>query len=294
MNRFYVYIWIRKDINAVFYVGKGTKNRYKDLSMRNKYFLNIVNKIGLDNIEIKIIENNLTEEEAFNKEKEYIQYYKDRGIKLANMTSGGEGSSNWYNYLTEEEKEHHKEISKSFLGKKHTEETKNKISQSAKGRTWDDAHKKLFSEMAKGRPSGFKGHKHTDASKVKMREKAIGRPNVRKGKKTSQETKLKISESLKKYAKTHVSPTAKAVVVLDKNNTIINEFNSVKDCTQYYANCDIPISPACVRKYLKTGKTFNSQFDRHKQYIGIRFVYKENLKSQSTIESIDNEKYIIK
>ena len=114
MRKFYVYVWIRKDTGNVFYVGKGTKNRYKDLSMRNKYFLNIVNKLGMDNIEIKIIENNLTEQEAFDKEKEYIKYYIDNGIKLANMTSGGEGSSDWYNHLTDEEKQRHREISKSF------------------------------------------------------------------------------------------------------------------------------------------------------------------------------------
>ena len=60
-NIFYVYTWTRLDKNYVFYVGKGHGNRYKDLSSRNKYFTNIVNKIGIENIRIDIIENELTE-----------------------------------------------------------------------------------------------------------------------------------------------------------------------------------------------------------------------------------------
>lgn len=56
MNNFYVYVWIRKDIDKVFYVGKGKNNRYKDLSSRNKWFLNVVHKVGMENIEIKILE----------------------------------------------------------------------------------------------------------------------------------------------------------------------------------------------------------------------------------------------
>ena len=65
---YYVYVWIRNDTNKVFYVGKGKKNRINDLSMRNKYFLNVVNKVGIDNIEIKIIENDLSEEKAYERE----------------------------------------------------------------------------------------------------------------------------------------------------------------------------------------------------------------------------------
>ena len=131
---YYVYKWIRLDKNEVFYIGKGHGNRYKDLRMRNKYFLNVVNKVGMDNINIEIIEDNLDEITAFEKEKYYIKYYKDIGCNLTNLTSGGDGSSDWWNYLSEEEKEHHREISKSFLGKTHSEETKQKMSKSMTGK----------------------------------------------------------------------------------------------------------------------------------------------------------------
>lgn len=292
MRKYYVYVWIRKDTNNVFYVGKGTKNRYKDLSMRNQYFLNIVNKIGMENIEIKIIEDNLTEQEAFDKEIKLIQYYKEQGVKLTNMTSGGEGSSDWYDHLTDEEKEYHKEISKSFLGKHHTAETIEKMSNSAKGRKWDKEHKQMFSELAKGRESAFKGHKHSESSKEKIREKAIGRTSYWKGKTLPKEMKEKMIATQKANAKNRTYPTSKEVIVLNAEGDILNEFKSRSDCIKYYASCDVSISEACIKKYLRNGMPFNSQYERHKEYIGIRFVFKENLKPQSTIESIGNEKNI--
>jgi hypothetical protein len=167
------------------------------------------------------------------------------------------------------------------------------MSESAKGRTWDDAHKKMFSELAKDREGAFKGHKHTNLTKEKIREKAKGRTGYWKGKKLPQEMKEKMIATQKENAKNRIYPTSKAVVVLDKNGNVLNEFKSRADCIRYYANCEAPISEACIKKYLKTGASFNSQYLRHKQYIGTRFVYKENLKPQSTIESINNEKNII-
>ena len=164
-NNFYVYIWTRLDKNEVFYVGKGSKNRYKDMRMRNRYFLNIVNKIGIDNIKIDIIENNLTEEQAFQKEIFYINYYKKQGCNLTNISKGGEGSSGWFDSLSDEEKEKHREISKSFLGKHHTEETRNKMSKSAKGRKMSEETKKKISKYRKGKEGYWKGKHLTEETR---------------------------------------------------------------------------------------------------------------------------------
>ena len=43
---YYVYVWFRTDKNEVFYVGKGKGNRSHDMGMRNRHFLNVVNKVG--------------------------------------------------------------------------------------------------------------------------------------------------------------------------------------------------------------------------------------------------------
>jgi len=126
-NIFYVYIWIRKDINKVFYVGKGHGNRYRNLkTSRNRWFKHVVEKVGKDNLEVKIIESELEEKTAFEREKYYIKYFKEIGHPLTNLTSGGDGSSDWFQYLTEEEKEKHREISKSFLGKNTPKKRKGK------------------------------------------------------------------------------------------------------------------------------------------------------------------------
>ena len=139
------------DTKEVFYVGKGSKNRYKDMRMRNRYFLNVVNKVGMNNIDIKIIEDNLTENDAFKREIYYIDFYKKQGHNLTNLTKGGEGSSNWFNFLTEEEKEHHRRISASFTNRKHSVETKKKMSESARGRKMSEETKRKISISQAGR-----------------------------------------------------------------------------------------------------------------------------------------------
>lgn len=42
-KRFYVYKWFNIETNEVFYIGKGCNNRYKDVSKRNKLFLEYYN-----------------------------------------------------------------------------------------------------------------------------------------------------------------------------------------------------------------------------------------------------------
>ena len=44
MNDFYVYAWKINKTNHIFYVGKGTKYRYKSMKSRNSHFKSIINK----------------------------------------------------------------------------------------------------------------------------------------------------------------------------------------------------------------------------------------------------------
>jgi hypothetical protein len=124
-NIYYVYHHVRLDKNKIFYVGKGKKNRYLESTNRNKYWQNVVNKVGFYS---QILFDNLDEELAFLVECELIDKYQKIGLNLVNLTRGGEGASGYKH--TSQTKKLISEISK---GRKHSQESKDRISQSKKG-----------------------------------------------------------------------------------------------------------------------------------------------------------------
>jgi hypothetical protein len=163
MNDFYVYIHQRNDTGKCFYVGKGKSNRYKSTQRRNEHWKNIVNKVGYTPL---ILINGLTEDKAFELEKEVI---KQVGIdNLCNMSEGGEGVS----------------------GYRHTDEAKIKMSEGKKGRKLTEEQKIYLSKLFKGRISPSKGRKLTEEQKNQVSLNL-------KGRKVSDETRKKISESNK-------------------------------------------------------------------------------------------------
>lgn len=92
-REYYVYIWYIVDTNEVFYVGKGKGRRYKQISGRNKFFADMY---GSHNCEVRKVYENLTEQEAFQKEREVVRWYRENtDYRLTNQTDGGEGSSGW-------------------------------------------------------------------------------------------------------------------------------------------------------------------------------------------------------
>jgi DNA-binding XRE family transcriptional regulator len=87
-----VYRHIRKDLNTTFYVGIGnTTDRARSKIKRNKHWYSIVNKTDY---EIEILYDDISWEEAKEKEIELISLYKRKtnGGTLCNMTDGGDGS----------------------------------------------------------------------------------------------------------------------------------------------------------------------------------------------------------
>lgn len=87
---FYVYEWFKVETGDVFYVGKGSNDRYKNTRGRNEYFKRVYNKYECD---VRIIHNNLTEEEAYALEVSTIKEYRERGYELANLSDGGKGGA---------------------------------------------------------------------------------------------------------------------------------------------------------------------------------------------------------
>ena len=128
----YVYTHTRLDTNEIFYVGIGTQDNYIRASRtanRSVFWKNITKKTGW---KIDIVFDNLTWEEACEKEKQLISFYgrKDIGTGiLVNHTNGGDGSNGRIF-----SKETRKKMSKTRKGVKVTEEQKNKTRLSMLGK----------------------------------------------------------------------------------------------------------------------------------------------------------------
>lgn len=87
-NKFYVYEWYNVDTNYVFYVGKGCGKRYREMSRRNETFKEYCME---NNVDSRIVKNNLTEKEAFDYEAELTYLYKNRGECHCSLATPGIG-----------------------------------------------------------------------------------------------------------------------------------------------------------------------------------------------------------
>ena len=85
---YYTYIHSSPD-GEVFYVGKGNGRRVYSMHDRSWIWRERFNQ--LDGITMKIVSRFETEKEAFEHEKELIQFYKAKGCNLVNLTEGGSG-----------------------------------------------------------------------------------------------------------------------------------------------------------------------------------------------------------
>lgn len=108
---FYTYAHYTPE-GRLFYIGKGHGRRAYTFYKRNNYWNHVVEKYGKP--EVQILATWDAEEEAFDHEVLLIDCFKELGHKLANLSSGGEGSS----------------------GLQHSEEFKQKISNLHKGNKW--------------------------------------------------------------------------------------------------------------------------------------------------------------
>lgn len=92
-NKYYIYAWYYINTNEIFYIGKGSNNRYIDTkNRRNEYFKNIIQKEG-NNVNVKKLYENLSEEESYILERELIHKYWDKGECKANFHEGGRGGN---------------------------------------------------------------------------------------------------------------------------------------------------------------------------------------------------------
>lgn len=92
MCKYYVYVHRRASDNKPFYVGKGSGRRAWQITgkSRNMYWHRVKDKHGLI---VELVFEDLTEEEAFDLEKNTILEFEYFDYPLTNMSLGGEGNS---------------------------------------------------------------------------------------------------------------------------------------------------------------------------------------------------------
>jgi hypothetical protein len=163
-NRFYVYEHLRLDTGAVFYVGKGTGKRctVRSHHHRNEFWQRTEKKAG--GFCVRMVAKDVDEELAFLVEQERISQLRTVGIRLCNMTNGGDGTSGWVK--TPEWK---RKVGEKHKGKVVSKETRAKISASIKASGYVHSFKvrKKISDTHKGHQRTL-GLKHSDETKLKM------------------------------------------------------------------------------------------------------------------------------
>lgn len=126
-GRAYVYEHWRPDLNAPFWVGKGTGFRYRVYKRRsNTHYNGIVAKLrsaGLD-VEVRFVAVDLSDEQAFTIEVERMHFWRESGITLANKAAGGRGGMSGVKRSPESRAKQ----SASCAGRKVSQETRDKIS----------------------------------------------------------------------------------------------------------------------------------------------------------------------
>jgi hypothetical protein len=192
----YVYRHIRLDKNEPFYIGIGSDenyNRSKTNTRRNKHWLNI-SKFGF---EVDILFDNLTWDEACEKEKEFIALYgrSDLGNGvLCNLTNGGDGVLCRIFKHSEDSKLKMSKTRKGIRQYVASLETRQKMSDNAKKRGMSQEHlKKMIEGKRKVGWEGYrKGIPHTKDTCEKISKS-------KKGIKKSEEWCKAQSERVKLY-----------------------------------------------------------------------------------------------
>lgn len=171
-------VYIHKCINGKIYIGitnntiRRWRNKgieYKPKKENTRPFWNAIIKYGWENFEHLIIEENLNENEAKEKEKYYIKKYNSRDREIGyNVAEGGNGGRIY------------KEHPKGMLGTKQTEKAilaskQNAINAGKNGlnTNWKNGHPKgmlgkTHSEEYKERLKNTPSHKHPSSKKIKI------------------------------------------------------------------------------------------------------------------------------
>jgi hypothetical protein len=200
-----VYRHIRLDKNEPFYIGIGkTEKRAYEKIKRNKFWHNVIAKT---NYKVEILFDDLSWENAEEKEKEFIKLYGKRDNNtgcLVNITDGGGGTLGARH--NEESRRKIGEESRNRKRRPRSAETKEKLRLANLGKVGNRLGSKVSEETKLklrlanlGKVGPNKGKPMTEEAKQKMIASKLGKPSKLIGSKRTEETKKKVSEGLKRY-----------------------------------------------------------------------------------------------
>ena len=200
-DNFYVYEHWRPDKDECFYVGKGCGNRSSLRHRRNKHHVAIVRSLrnGGMEPEIRFVAEDLAETAAFELECARIAYWRQRGVKLANVTSGGDGVRDPSDVVR-------LKMGNGQRGKKRPAEHCAKLSEAHRLRMQDPEARILSRnrpETVANNPILQKGHTVSDETKRRLSQAHLGRQLTQEhrsaisvgntGRKISEETRVVLS-----------------------------------------------------------------------------------------------------
>lgn len=223
----------------------------------NAYMINAIKKYGWNNIEHKILFENLTKEQAEQKEINLIAYYNSNNREFGyNIESGGlknktlsietinkisaknKGRTHILSSEAREKlrqahigkslsQEHKNKLSIAHTGKKLSVEHIQKISKANKGKKHSEKTKKYLSMIKKGKPSKLKGTKKPQHIIDKIRNKNLGKKRTEEvkqqmrirmtGKKMSESNKIKI-----------LNAKRRPVEMYSKDNILLKTYIDIK------------------------------------------------------------------
>lgn len=267
-NKFYIYAWFYVNTGEVFYIGKGCNNRWKDtVGHRNNYFKSIIKK-EKENVSVKKLYENLTENESWDLERKLIHEYWDKGECKANFHEGGRGG-NHGNY-NESMRQKLREHGKSLVGEKnpmwhhvYTSEQLENISKANKGvsRHFSKEHyEKVKISNAKRYEKMTQEEKMNAISK--MLEKWVYAPKP---------------ESYLKYNRDRQCPDN---FICKLNNEVIYETRYRKDMFKWVRE-NLGLSKTITAQVLS--KTWKPKFNKHKKFETLEIIIeKDKFKGVST------------
>ena len=162
-----MYGYIYKTTNLIdnkIYIGKKKGEFTEKYKGSGKYLRNAVNKYGVENFKVEIIEYCETLEEQNEKEKYWIDYYRSQNAEIYNIANGGDGGDIF-----------------SCLPQEQLQEIKDYISYCSKNGICGNKGKHFSQEHKQKLSDAHKGIKRTQEQIEKHRQAILGKPAWNKG-----------------------------------------------------------------------------------------------------------------